>query len=177
AVRRQRPSATHCRRALGAAIAVALAVSSIYPLTAVAKQEKGDGIETISTHADRVSGGDVLVKITYKHDNRNHPLQITLNGRDVSSAFRPGDDPNTLVGLIAGLSSGKNALRVQGNGSSGIKDETLEITNYSITGPITSGPHQVPFICKTQTFLLPDGSTFGTPTDADCSAPTKITYI
>jgi hypothetical protein len=100
----------------------------------VAQQDKGYGIETISTHADRVSGGDVLVKITYKHDNRNHPLEITLNGRDIASAFRPGDDPNTLVGLVTGLVEGKNALRVKGNGSSGIKDETLIITNYSIKG-------------------------------------------
>ena len=30
-----------------------------------------------STHADRVSGGDVLVKISYKHDNRNHLLEIS----------------------------------------------------------------------------------------------------
>src|SRR5690348_390365 len=73
-----------------------------------AKQDDGFGIETISTRADRVSGGDVLVKVTFKHDNRNHPLQITLNGRDVSAAFRPGDDPNTLVGLVAGLVNGKN---------------------------------------------------------------------
>jgi hypothetical protein len=30
-----------------------------------------------STHADRASGGDVLVKISYKHDNRNHLLEIS----------------------------------------------------------------------------------------------------
>ena len=149
-------------RAVAAATAMTVAASGIYPIAAIAKQDNGYGIETISAHADRVSGGDVLVKINYKHDNRNHPLEISLNGRDVSATFRPGDDPNTLVGLVSGLAVGKNALRVQGNGSSGIKDETLEITNYPITGPITSGPQQVPFICQTQTFLLPDGTTLGT---------------
>jgi hypothetical protein len=170
-------SAAHRWRTVAAATAMTLAVSGTYPITAIAKQDNGYGIETISTHADRVSGGDVLVKINYKHDNRNHPLEISLNGRDVTATFRPGDDPNTLVGLVSGLAVGKNALRVQGNGSSGIKDETLEITNYPITGPITSGPQQLPFICQTQTFLLPDGTTLGTATDANCSAPTKITYI
>lgn len=136
------------------------------------------GIATISTRADRVSGGDVLVMIIYKHDNRNHPLVITLNGNDVSSAFRPGADPNTLVGLVTGLTVGKNALRVQGNGSSGIKDQTLEITNYPIAGPITSGPHQVPFICQTDSFrLYPNGPFYGPATDANCSALTKLTYL
>ena len=120
----------------------------------------------------------MLVKINFKHDNRNHPLVITLNGKDVSSAFRPGADPNTLVGLVTGLIVGKNALRVQGNGSSGIKDQTLEVTNYPITGPITSGPHQVPFICQTDSFrLYPNGPFYGPATDANCSAPTKITYL
>ena len=160
------------------ALAIAtLAVAVANPQLAAAKEDKGYGIETISTRADRVSGGDVLVKITYKHDNRNHPLEITLNGRDIAGAFRPGGDPNTLVGLVTGLVEGKNALRVQGNGSSGIKDETLIITNYSIKGPIVSGPYVQPFICQTQNFRLPDGTMLGTPTDVDCSAPTKLNYV
>jgi hypothetical protein len=174
---------TSARRALRrkavpfVALAAFVAGAAVYSAAAVAKQDKGYGVETVSTRADRVSGGDVLVEITYKHDNRNRPLEITLNGRDVSGSFRPGNDPNTLVGLISGLAVGKNMLHVQGNGSSGIKDQTVEITNYPITGPITSGPQQIPFICQTQTFALPDGTTLGTATDANCSAPTKITYI
>ena len=161
----------------GALAIATLAVAVADPQVAAAKEDKGYGIEAISTRADRVSGGDVLVKITYKHDNRNHPLEITLNGRDISSAFRPGDEPNTLVGLVTGLVNGKNALRVQGNGASGIKDQTLIITNYSIKGPIVSGPYVQPFICQTQNFRLPDGTMLGTPTDVDCSASTKINYV
>ena len=38
------------------------------------------------------------------------PVPITLNGVDVSSAFRPGMTPNTLLGLVTGLSVGKNTL-------------------------------------------------------------------
>ena len=58
------------------------------------------GIKTLSTRADLVSGGNVLVQITLKHENRNHPVAITLNGHDVSDAFQPGDAPNTLIGLV-----------------------------------------------------------------------------
>lgn len=167
------------RCALVTAITAACAAAATtYPVVAYGDPPSSDvDIRTLSTHADRVSGGDVLVEITLKHENRNHPVVITLNGRDISGAFRDGDQPNTLIGLVTGLNLGKNALRVQGNGSSGLKDASLEITNYSIKGPIISGPQIHPFICQTQDFTLPDGTKLGPAIDADCSAVTKINYI
>jgi uncharacterized tannase-like protein DUF6351 len=133
-------------------------------------------IRTLSTHADRVSGGNVLVEVSIPKESRNkHRLQITLNGRDVTAAFRPGATPNTLVGLLDGLVLGKNTLKVDGKG---IERESLEITNYSIKGPITSGPYQQPFICQTQSFNLPAGlGTLGAPLDADCSVATRVDYV
>ena len=41
------------------------------------------------------------------------------------------------------------------------------MSSITPTGPLFSGPHLDPFICKTDSFGL------GAPTDADCSAPTK----
>ncbi len=123
-------------------------------------------IQTLSTRPDRVSGGDVLVQIT-QDDSTATP--VSLNGTDVTSAFRAGSVANTRVGLVTGLTVGTNNLS-----SGGV---TLEIHNYPITGPITSGPHNVPLFCQTQDFTLPDGTKFGPPSDADCSAPTKITYL
>jgi hypothetical protein len=123
-------------------------------------------ITTLSTRADRVSGGDVLVQIT-QTDNAATP--VALNGNDVSAAFRAGSMPNTRVGLVTGLIVGSNTLSAGG--------VDLAIHNYPITGPIMTGPHNTPFFCQTQTFQLPDGTIFGLPTDADCSAPTKITYL
>src|SRR5215471_10496201 len=84
------------RRPLTAAIG-GLFVTGLagYSLIAAADPPSQDvGIQTLSTHADRVSGGDVLVQITLKHTNPNHPLVITLNGFDVSAMFRAGDAPN-----------------------------------------------------------------------------------
>jgi Tannase-like family of unknown function (DUF6351) len=123
-------------------------------------------IQTLSTHADRVSGGDVLVQITTDAGGAG---AVTLNGVDVTSAFRAGTAPNTLLGLVTGLNLGRNTLATGGR--------TLVITNYSIKGPIVSGPYVQPFICQTQDFRLPDGTTLGIPTDVDCSAPTKIIYL
>jgi hypothetical protein len=123
-------------------------------------------ITTLSTRPDRVSGGDVLVQVT--QDN-NAATPVSLNGTDVTSAFRVGSTLNTREGLVSGLVVGLNTLSAGG--------VSLQIHNYPITGPITSGPHNTPFFCQTQDFTLPDGTKFGPPTDADCSAPTKITYL
>ena len=123
-------------------------------------------IKTVSTRADRVSGGDVLVQIT--QDN-NAATPVFLNGADVTSVFRAVTAANTRIGLVGGLIVGVNTLSAGGL--------SLQIHNYPITGPITSGPHNTPFFCQTQDFTLPDGTKFGTPTDVDCSAPTKITYM
>ncbi len=98
------------------------------------------GIRTLSTRPDRVSGGDVLVEVSFPHANPRHPLIISLDGRDVSAAFRPGDSANTLVGLVTGLALGKNTLRVEGKGW-GLPHESLELTDYPVTGPVISGPH------------------------------------
>ena len=155
-------------------VAAALAGYGAY---AHAEPGKEYGVETVSARAEYVSGGDVLVKVTYKHENRNHPLVITVNGRDVSSAFHPGVEPNTLLGLVTGLAEGKNTLRVQGNGASGIKDQSLEITNYPITGPIISGAHDYEFLCQTDQFTMPDGSTLGPALDADCSIAPRVDYV
>ncbi len=136
----------------------------------------GFGIRTLSTHPDRVSGGDVLVEIRFRHADPKHPLVVTLNGHDISSTFRPGESPNTLVGLVTGLRLGKNTLAVKGKGW-GLPHASLKVTNYSIKGPIVSGPHQQPFICQTQNFRLPDGTFYGAPLDLDCSGPARINYL
>jgi len=141
-------------------IAVGLATASLCASATVID------IKTLSTHADRVSGGDVLAQITTDAAGLS---PVTLNGVDVSSMFRPGTTPNTFVGLVTGLNLGRNTLAAG--------ERSLVIANYSIKGPIISGPYLQPFICQTQDFRLPDGTTLGTPTDVDCSAPTRITYL
>jgi len=166
------------RRAFFVALNVAICGSLSNAALARDDEDEDHGIEirTLSTRADRVSGGDVLVEITNVREERKHPLQIMLNGRDVTAAFRPGSEPNSRIGLVTGLELGKNKLSVGGRGE---PKETLEITNYAITGPITSGPHITPFICQTHGFRLPDGSFYTAQpvTDPSCAAPTKITYL
>ena len=153
---------------------------AVLTMTGVAAQpaQKPYVIETVSSHADRVSGGDVLVKITYDPLGQIGPLAITLNNADATGQFRPGSEPNTLIGLVRGLTVGSNVLRVMGKSTTGVRDESLTVKNYDIKGPIVSGPHQVPFICQTASFNLPAGlGNLGQPIDADCSVTTRIHYL
>ncbi len=181
-------SAEDAMKCLATALAVSFAIVVLCSTVAAKQddrqdQDNGYEIEAISTHANLVTGGDVLLRVKVKYDHRRdkhdhrryehdryHSLRITLNGHDVTSAFHPAEERDTLIGLVTGLSLGKNVVRVRGDGSSG-KDARLELTNYAITGPVISGPHQSPYVCETSFLGL------GNPLDADCSAPTRIDYF
>jgi hypothetical protein len=131
-------------------------------------------IQTISSRPDLVSGGDVLVEVVQDDDAKT---PVSLNGADVSAAFHDAG-PRARVGLVKGLKLGANVISAGG--------ATLTVTNYPISGPILSGPHERPFICTTDKFALYSGvtdqgvstpQTLGPTLDADCSAKTKITYL
>ena len=121
-------------------------------------------IRALSTDAAHVTGGDVFLEISAQEGTR-----IMAGGRDVTRAFHAGPAVGTLRGVVSGLALGKNVIKAG--------DATLEITNYPITGPVLSGPWQQPFICQTQDFKLPDGTTLGPPLDANCSVATVVQYV
>jgi len=153
-----------------------IAFAATLPNSAVAddrsdERENRFTITTLSGQPDRVSGGNALVEVSVPRRERR--VTITLNGHDITGSFRPGERPNLLVGLVNGLALGRNRLMVQGREGR----KSLELTNYSIKGPIVSGPQIQPFICQTQSFNLPDGTTLGAPLDADCSAETRVGYV
>ncbi|HYS11137.1 MAG TPA: DUF6351 family protein [Myxococcales bacterium] len=147
---------------------------------AAAAHDRGDGftIRTLSTWPDRVTGGDVLVEIAVPAGQSQRSLIVSLNGRNVTGAFRAGRSPSTLLGLVTELSLGRNTLTVESKGRHGPPSESVALINHAIIGPIFSGPHQAPFICETQTFVLPvTGGNLGPPLDADCSTTTRVDYV
>lgn len=154
---------------------------------AFAENEPGnDGyrvIRVLSAPPNLVSGEDVLVRIDLSREAGPTALHVELDGRNVTAMFQADARPNTFTGLVRGLRVGKNLLSVSNRGR---HLERIAITDYPITGPITSGPHETPWICTTADFqiysgilglVIPDKTTFNPPTDANCSAPTKITYL
>jgi hypothetical protein len=131
-------------------------------------------VTALSSRPDRVSGGDVLVRIDQDNDAAT---PVTLNGVDVTGAFQPASN-HSRTGLVSGLKLGANTIV-----SGGAK---LMVHNYPIAGPITSGPHETPFICTTQNFQLysalgksgiASDESFGPALDKDCTAKTKVTYL
>ena len=97
-------------------------------------------IDVLSSRADQVSGGDALVRV----EGHRHHLRVLLNGADVTDAFeREGRD---LVGLVDGLRLGRNRITVYDRWRRVAKQH---LENHPIEGPIFSGPHQRPFVCKT----------------------------
>lgn len=119
---------------------------------------------TLSTLPDTVTGGDVLMAI------RGLPATaafvVTRNGTDVSTAFKRVEGGD-IRGRVSGLDPGENTLVA----SSGGHSATLVVRNHPVTGPVISGPHQTPFICRTQ------DNDLGDPLDANCSVTPKFQWF
>lgn len=168
------------KRLLNRSVSFTLALCTSFLLSAAAAAHDRGAftIRTVSTWPDRVSGGDVLVEVAYPSSQSPSSLIVSLNGRNVTGVFRAGRAARTLLGLVTGLSLGRNTLTVEAKGRHGPPSESLSLTNFPLTGPIFSGPHQAPFICETQAFVLPvTGGNLGPPLDSNCSTNTRVDYV
>jgi len=150
---------------------------------------RGVEIETLSTKPWLVSGGDVLVEIRLPSKVPAHKVRVLLNGIDVSDAFRPlrrhafhgHPGQRALRGVVSGLHLGSNDLvvKVKHHGGKALL-ANLELTNWPITGPIISGPHEQPFFCQTEEFQVANGvlgETLGPALDDQCSIETRADYL
>lgn len=163
--------------ALGTATAIGLALSAC---------GGGDGADNTkvalsvlsSTSPDWVSGGDALVAADIANPATGSRMRYVLNGTDVTGAFSAGADGRPTA-LLSGMSVGKNTLRAEmvSTDDRTIKSAELVLTNAPRIGPMFSGPHETPFICQTNAFTMPDGSTLGAPIDANCSITTRVDYV
>jgi hypothetical protein len=129
-------------------------------------------IESVSTRPYLVTGGDVLLRIEVADGADASELTVLSNGQDVTARFRPAG--GGMLGLVDGLIEGANEIEASVPGEA---PAVLSITNYPITGPIISGPHQTPYLCQTETFELATGETLGAPLDEDCSIATRVDYV
>jgi hypothetical protein len=117
-------------------------------------------VRALSTRADLVTGGDVLVEVVVPKGTDVRAVRVTAGSRDVTRAFRkagPG-----LRGLVTRLPGGRSTLKavVPGAGSA-----TLAVTNVGLQAPSFSGPLIQPWTCS-------NGAT-----RADCSQNATITYL
>ncbi len=128
----------------------AIALVSVTPVQATNGHSAGDfEIRTLSTRPFAVSGGDVLIEVKVPGYVRHKDLVFKLNGKDVSSAFRP-ESSRRLRGLVTGLKEGRNVVTVGARyHHHNVYFEKLEVTNFPLSGEIFA-PHQQPWICETE---------------------------
>jgi hypothetical protein len=131
-------------------------------------------LETVSTRPWLVTGGDVLVRIALGDGVDAAGLEVRVNGTDATSTFRASTPDGSLIGLVDGLELGANEITAEIPGGPSAE---LTLTNYPITGPILSGPHETPFLCQTEEFELATGETLGAPLDEACSIATRVDYV
>src|SRR5881227_1149730 len=93
---------------LAAALIAAALVIPVVP-AAASREVK---LEILSSRPDKVTGGDALVHVDVPDSNDR--VQVTLNGKDVSSAFAA--DGDGLTGVVGGLRPGANVLRAEAGG-------------------------------------------------------------
>jgi hypothetical protein len=153
-----------------AAVELVVVVSALtMPVAAQQKATASLEISALSTKAELVSGGDVLLQVNGPANLTAKNLVVRLNGKDVTTAFKPSAGSKALIGLVTGLNVGSNAVQASMRGSKATAQ--LTVVNHPGTGPVLYSPHQTPFICETEAVGL------GPPLDADCSATTKVDYF
>src|SRR5690242_18784431 len=159
------------------AVAAALAIALIP--AAFAKSTHDFEIRTLSTRAETVTGGDVLIEVDVPQNVPRQKAVVLANGTNITSALHWDDGARTLTGVVTGLHPGANEISADANGNGGGRPAaSLAITDYPITGPVFSGPHETPFKCETATFAFPDGThPLGGPLDADCSIATRVDFF
>jgi hypothetical protein len=151
------------------ALLVGMALSSAY---AKDDHERDFQINTLSTAANTVSGGDVVLEVRAPRYARLSDLVVRLNGQDVTAQLRADAPGQRLVGLLTGLQLGKNRVTVSGRHHHGEQHyEKLDITNHPISGEIF-GPHQRPWICETTASGLG-----APPASGPCVAATKYEWF
>jgi len=135
--------------AVGLAVGCALGASACVDGVLLEDAAGGLVVTTVPTRAHLVSGGDALVRVELPPDADATAVTVSLDGTDVTSAFREapanrlGQPGRALLGLLEGLVDGDNTVHV----SLGEAQADLTVTNYSITGPIFSGEHLDPYFC------------------------------
>ena len=110
-----------------------------------------------------VTGGDALVEVSGASVDS---LQISLNGEPLENFFRKGVESGNAIVRIDELIAGKNTLEVEADD----RTTRIELMNHPKTGPVFSGPHQMPFFCETERAGL------GPPLDDHCSVETQVDY-
>jgi hypothetical protein len=151
---------------------VTLFASSATPVLAANKLE----VVTLSNRPDKLSGGDVLVRVGVPSGTSLDDVTVALNGADVTDMLSRHLGRHELVGLITGMTVGRNRLEAKARGAG---TDKINLVNHPRTGPIFSGPQEKPFFCQTHQFRIFPGGPFLTERQIEdpCQVPTRVDYV
>ncbi len=145
------------------------------PLNQGADEDSGSPeltLRSVSTRSWLVTGGDVLLEIVLNQEVDPSSLQIFLNG-NVEDLQLVQTDSTRYQFLLADLPMGDSVLKV----TIGETQASLSLSNFPISGPIISGPHEMPFLCQTAEFELVTGEIYGPALDDNCFRETRVDYV
>ncbi len=131
-------------------------------------------LQTLSTKPWLITGGHVLVEVSFPENTNPAAVQIRLNGVVVTDLFRDVASTRRQA-LLTGLPLGDSTLQASLGNSVGSVD--LLLTNYPLSGPLISGQHETPFYCQTEQFTLVSGGVLGPPLDANCAVAARVDYV
>ncbi|HEY2791812.1 MAG TPA: DUF6351 family protein [Micromonosporaceae bacterium] len=112
-------------------------------------------------HPDLISGGNLLVRVS----GATTAPSFDVDGHARAIAAHAQGDGSYLA-LVGGLSSGRHEI----SAVAGHHRADLRVRDFSINGPVFSGPQQLPFICETTAYGLAPA------TQPECAAPTQVSY-
>lgn len=159
-----------------ALLAAAVIAAGTVPASAAGKLE----IQSLSNRPDKVSGGDVLVKVVVPAGTALGDVTVKLNNANITDSFWQDPASSSLIGLVTGLKLGPNSINASANKSN---PGALRVVNYPIEGPVFSGPQEKPFYCQTHQFRrygnAASNGPFLSPAQLDdpCVESTKVDYI
>nr|WP_256445183.1 DUF6351 family protein [Verticiella sp. GG226] len=128
--------------------------------------------QVLSSRADMVSGGDVLIRVPVPSPYAPQDITVHLGTTDITRHFVVSRD-RQLIGRLTGLQVGSAVLQVRVRGE---EAGSLTLVNHPVSGPLFAGPQEQPFICQTTEFSLPGGTRLGAPLDANCTIATRVDY-
>jgi hypothetical protein len=131
------------RRTILFAVPAALIVTALVGVSSASSGHGDVRITTVSNRADLISGGDALVRLSTPGADESS-AHISLNGRNVTKAFRASSDGKGL-GLLTGLRLGDNVVSATLPDGRGAR---LTIVNHPLGGPVFNGPQIKPWTCS-----------------------------
>src|SRR5436190_12729708 len=133
------------------------ALLACFAVAASAKDAASGQLEivTLSNRADLISGGDALVEVRVPKSVAPSQVRLSLNGRDVTGAFRADPTARVMRGVLTGMVPGRNDFLADSKG----RRASLTITNHAIGGPVLLGSQTQPWVCATPTPVPESGNT------------------